>query len=92
MTDINYFSHSASVSGADRKQYLVRKATVGGATFRHQAWHRSHRGPADSRSRRLLPGAGCRNLGACGTRDFKCGYGCVVWHKGFKHPFLTHVR
>eukprot|EP00955_Chlamydomonas_euryale_P101702 365365-Chlamydomonas_euryale.AAC.11 len=26
MTDINYFSQSASVSGADRKQYLIRKA------------------------------------------------------------------
>eukprot|EP00955_Chlamydomonas_euryale_P026426 278821-Chlamydomonas_euryale.AAC.1 len=58
--------------------------TVGGARFRHQARRRSRRGPADSRSRRVLPVAGCRNLGAC-------GYGCVVWHKGFKHPFLTHV-
>eukprot|EP00955_Chlamydomonas_euryale_P068656 360194-Chlamydomonas_euryale.AAC.1 len=23
---------------------------------------------------------------------YKCGYGCVVWHTGFKHPFLKHVR
>eukprot|EP00955_Chlamydomonas_euryale_P042357 352279-Chlamydomonas_euryale.AAC.3 len=22
----------------------------------------------------------------------KCGYGCVMWHTGFKHPFLKHVR
>eukprot|EP00955_Chlamydomonas_euryale_P035682 350202-Chlamydomonas_euryale.AAC.1 len=45
----------------------------GGATFRHQVRHRSRRGPAGSRSQQVLPGAGCRNLGACGTRDFMCG-------------------
>eukprot|EP00955_Chlamydomonas_euryale_P078040 363073-Chlamydomonas_euryale.AAC.13 len=28
----------------------------------------------------------------CGTCDYKCGYGCVVWHTGFKHPLSKHVR
>eukprot|EP00955_Chlamydomonas_euryale_P008342 88827-Chlamydomonas_euryale.AAC.1 len=28
--------------------------------------------------------AGCRNLKACGTCGYECGYGCVVWHMRFK--------
>eukprot|EP00955_Chlamydomonas_euryale_P089357 364457-Chlamydomonas_euryale.AAC.8 len=73
---------------APRRPAKVFLHTVEGATFRHQADHRSHRGPAKSRSRRVLPGAGCRNPKACGTCDYKCGYGCVVWHMGFKNPFI----
>eukprot|EP00955_Chlamydomonas_euryale_P052806 355280-Chlamydomonas_euryale.AAC.8 len=65
--------------------------TVGGSIFRHQARHRSCQGPAEIRPPRVLPGAGCRNFKACGTCDYKCGYGCVLWHTGFKHP-CQHVR
>eukprot|EP00955_Chlamydomonas_euryale_P052467 355161-Chlamydomonas_euryale.AAC.4 len=55
-----------------------------------EARHRSRRGPADSRSRRVLPGAGCRNLGrvglailsvgtavSCGTRDLNTPFSCT---------------
>eukprot|EP00955_Chlamydomonas_euryale_P029505 311175-Chlamydomonas_euryale.AAC.3 len=56
--------------------------TVGGATCRHQDRHRSRRGPAKSRSRRVLPGQAAEPLRregratlsvgtavSCGTRD-----------------------
>eukprot|EP00955_Chlamydomonas_euryale_P027048 285154-Chlamydomonas_euryale.AAC.5 len=58
-----------------------------GATFQHQARHRSRRGPAESRLRRVLPEAGCRNLGTCGTCDSKCGYGCVCGTPDSNTPF-----
>eukprot|EP00955_Chlamydomonas_euryale_P087663 364314-Chlamydomonas_euryale.AAC.20 len=86
--------HQGGLASArpNAKQLHIKDLRHRGANFRHQPRHRSRRGPADSRSRRVLPRAGCRNLGACGTRNYQYEYGCVVWHKGFTHPFLTHVR